>query len=283
MAALSALSGAAAQHGVELGAVLHRTDKSVVAAGTRDGLPVIAKMLTTDDPYWTGRRTHELAVYAAFDASPPPFPVPRLLTHDDRLAVYTVLPGVRLGDERHLTTDVPAAVATAILDALDAVPGWAPRADLGEPIPSYPDRVDAEHAAGLLTATDRTLLRRVLETLGPDRWTSHGDPIPTNLLLHGDGCVLVDWELCGRMMPGYDYAVLHTVTATASPTLTAAINARVAALGITDAYLVNLGLILCREIRIHDSLPSGPVREQRLAALDLLYRRWQRRLQTHPR
>ncbi|MEV0131427.1 phosphotransferase [Dactylosporangium sp. NPDC050688] len=241
---------------------------------------MIAKLLTTDDPYWTDRRTHEVTVYRAFESTPPPFPVPQLIAHDDRLALYTVIPGVRLGDERHLTADVPAGVAAAILDALDAVRSWTPRPPLAEPIPSYPTRIDAEHAAGLLTDADHDRLQRLQAVLGPARWTSHGDPIPSNLLLHDGTCSMIDWELCGRFLPGYDHAVLHTVTAAASPTLAAAIDARVATLGITDAYLVNLGIVLCREIRIHRTLPSGPVREQRLAALDHLCRQWRHRLQS---
>jgi hypothetical protein len=71
-------------------------------------------------------------------------------------------------------------------------------------------------------------------------------------------------------------ALLDTL---ASPTIAAVIDARIAAIGITDAYLVNLGVILCREVRIHHALPSGPVRERRLAALDRLFRRWRHRLQ----
>jgi len=79
------LSAAAAQHGVTVGAVLHQTDKSIVAAGIPEGLPVIVKMPATDDPYWTGRRAHEPAVYRVFAATPPPFPALRHLVVVERI------------------------------------------------------------------------------------------------------------------------------------------------------------------------------------------------------
>jgi hypothetical protein len=99
---------------------------------------------------------------------------------------------VRLADERHLTTDVPARTAAAVLDALDAVRHWTPARDLGRLIPSYPERIDAEYNAGLLTDTERATLHRLVEALGPARWMSHGDPIPSNLLLDDAVCTLVD-------------------------------------------------------------------------------------------
>ena len=51
---------------VRLGQVLHHTDKAIVAAGVRDGVPVVAKLLTSDDPYWIARREHELDIYRRF-------------------------------------------------------------------------------------------------------------------------------------------------------------------------------------------------------------------------
>ena len=53
--------------------------------------------------------------------------------------------------------------------------------------------------------------------------TAHGDPLPANLLLDTDTVAWVDWKHCRRYHPGWDYAVLNTVGAHASPTLAQAI------------------------------------------------------------
>ena len=82
--------------GVRLTELLHHTDKAIVVAGTRAGTPVVAKLLTTDQPYWIARREHELAVYRHFDTDPPAVRAPRLIAHDDRLTVLTHLAGDRL-------------------------------------------------------------------------------------------------------------------------------------------------------------------------------------------
>ncbi|MEW2386610.1 hypothetical protein AB0873_31935 [Micromonospora sp. NPDC047707] len=70
--------------GVGIGRVVHRTDKAVVATGRHVGRPVIVKLLTTGDPYWVGRRHHELRVYELFTDQPPPVSVPQVLWADDR-------------------------------------------------------------------------------------------------------------------------------------------------------------------------------------------------------
>ncbi|MFF5234938.1 hypothetical protein [Dactylosporangium sp. NPDC000521] len=51
--------------GLTVGTVLHRTDKSLVTAGTFNGVPVVVKTITTDDAYWMERR-RELAAYRWF-------------------------------------------------------------------------------------------------------------------------------------------------------------------------------------------------------------------------
>ncbi|MFG3702750.1 phosphotransferase [Micromonospora sp. NPDC047620] len=245
--------------------VVHRTDKVVVATGRHDGRPVIVKLLTTGDPYWVGRRHHELRVYELFADQPPPVGVPQVLWVDDRLTVLTQLSGQRLHDHRHLTGDISASTAGLVLDTLDTFASWTPTPGLPEPV-DYHGRIDAEHVATLIDDDDRPALHNLVQRLGPVRVTAHGDPLPANVLLDGEHCGLVDFEHAGRYLPGYDLALLRIVGA-ASPTLNAAVTDRVHRGGFTVAFAVNVVLLACRELRIHTSLPAAVVPTRRLAGL----------------
>ncbi|MEU7611104.1 phosphotransferase [Micromonospora sp. NPDC049204] len=262
----AALIARAAAARVGTGRVVHRTDKAVVATGRRNGQPVIVKLLTTDDPYWVGRRQHELRMYELFTDQPPPVRVPRVLYADARLTVLTQLPGQRLDDQRHLTRDVSPATAQLILDTLNTLAAWTPAPPLPQPV-DYHGRIDAEHAAGLLDDADQYALHTLVDQLGPHRVTAHGDPLPANLLLDHGHCALIDFEHTGSYLPSYDLALLHIVGAAASPTLTAAIAERVRTADITTACSVNLLLLTCREIRLHTALPAGDPTTSRLAHL----------------
>jgi len=268
--ARSALGHHAGRVGVRVEGLLHHTDKAVVAAGTRDGEPVVLKLLTTDDPYWIGRRDHELAIYRRIAADPPPVITPLLRYTDDRLTVITLVPGARLGDERHLTEDLSARTVAIVLDTLDGFAAWMPDSPLPEPIADYHGRVDSEHAAGQLDDADRTSLHHLVDASGDTRVVAHGDPLPANLLLADSDCAVIDFEYCGRYLPGYDLALLYTIGAAASPTLAGAITDRVRTHGVTAGFAVNLGLLVAREIRIHTPLPDSAQKAHRLAALSRL-------------
>ncbi|MDG6105485.1 phosphotransferase [Dactylosporangium aurantiacum] len=264
--------------GVRLGELLHRTGKSVVHAGTTDaGEPVVVKTITTDEPYWVRCRARELATCAAFAERPPGFVAPRVRYADERTTVYARLPGVRLHDRRHLDADLPPATVAAVRAAVRAVAAWSPPGGTawsaldGDPAPDPSATIAAEHANGLLSDGERDALHRLADRLGPARAFAHGDPIPTNILLHDGAAVLVDWELSGPRLPGYDWAVLFVTGAAASPALAAAVLAETDRAELRDAFTVNLGLLLCREIRIHRDLPAP-------AGLDRLRALWRRRL-----
>ena len=258
--------------GVHCTRIVHHTDKAIVAFATRDGLPVVAKLLTTAEPYWIARRDHELQIYHRFTSSPPPVRAPRLIWHDDRLTILSHLPGKRLDDHRHLTTDPPPDHIDRLLATIERVRHWQPEPELPILI-DYPARVAAEHDAELLDRDDRTLLERLLADTGGELAPAHGDPLPANLLLDADTWTLVDWEHAGRYLPGYDLAVLYTSAAHASPILAQAIIDRVNAAGASAVFAVNALLLSCREIRMHRSLPYGPVRTDRLAALAVHHER----------
>ncbi|MEV0133652.1 phosphotransferase [Dactylosporangium sp. NPDC050688] len=251
--------------GVVCGRVVHHTDKAIVAVGSRAGQLVVAKLLTTADPYWVARRAHELRVYDRFSTDPPPVRAPRLLWHDERLTVLSHVPGDRLDDDRHLTAEPAAKLVQQLLDALDQVSSWQPTSPLPAGV-DYPARVAAEHDAGLIDDRDHDALHRIL-TVSGELVPTHGDPLPANVLFDGDSCALVDWERAGRYLPGYDYAVLYTVGAHTSRALAQAIVASAAAGGASAAFAVNAMLLYRQEIRMHRALPAGSVRTERLAAL----------------
>lgn len=264
-----ALDHHAARVGIRVERLLHHTDKTIVGAGTRDDEPVVVKLLTTDHPYWTGRRDHELAVYRHLATDPPAVTTPQLRYADDRLTVLSRLPGTRLGDERHLTDDLSDRTVEVVLDALDAFAAWMPHSRLPEPIADYHERIAAEHAAGQLDDTSRARLQQLVDSYGQTRVVAHGDPLPANLLLNDGGCAVLDFKHCGRYLPGYDLALLYMIGA-ASPTLVHAIIGRVTAHGIGVGFAVNLALLVAREIRIHTLLPDSAQKTHRLTVLSQL-------------
>ena len=96
----------------------------------------------------------------------------------------------------------------------------------------------------------------------------HGDALLSNILLSPAGPVLVDWEHAGWYLPGYDLATLWSVLGDA-PVARRQISqlAQAAGPAARDAFLVNLMLVLTREIRtyetavqrsMHDSTPAAP-------------------------
>jgi GNAT superfamily N-acetyltransferase len=145
-----------------------------------------------------GRREYELAIYRRIAADPPAVVIPRLRYADDRLTVLTRVPGSRLGDEQHLTEDLPTRTVDVVLDTLDAFAGWMPHPPLPEPIADFHGRVDAEHTAGLLDGADRASLHQLVDACGDTRVAAHGDPLPANLLLADGRCTVIDFEHCGR-------------------------------------------------------------------------------------
>jgi hypothetical protein len=88
------------------------------------------------------------------------------------------------------------------------------------------------------------------------------------MLLSPAGPVLVDWEHAGWYLPGYDLATLWAVLGDA-PVARRQISqiAQSAGPASRDAFLVNLMLVLTREIRtyemavqrsMHDTAPAAP-------------------------
>jgi hypothetical protein len=253
--------------------VLRATGKSLLALGHCDGQPVVIKALRTSEEFWAGKLAREISVYQAFTQAPPPARVPRLV-HTDGHAVLVLehVPGRVAGPERYPGFPLPPAALDAVLDAVTALARWVPPAGALAPVFDYPDRVSRYHAAGFLDDGDTAALRALLAELPPPGQPNHGDPLPSNLLLTaGGGCVLLDFEFTGLFLPGFDLAMLHALLA-GTPGAQARIEGVAAEAGAGPEFLVNLAMVLSRELRIHVELPAGELRASRLA---LLRPQWQ--------
>lgn len=253
--------------------VLRATGKSLLALGHRDGQPVVIKALCTSEEFWAGKLAREIRAYQAFTQAPPPTRVPRLVHTDGRaVLVLERVPGHVADPERYPGHPLPPAALDAILDAVTALARWAPPAGALAPVFDYPDRVSRYHDAGFLDDGDAAALRALLAELPPPGQPNHGDPLPSNLLLTpGGGCALLDFEFTGLFLPGFDLAMLHALLA-GTPGAQDRIERVVAEAGARPEFLVNLAMVLSRELRIHAELPDGELRASRLA---LLRPQWQ--------
>lgn len=90
----------------------------------------------------------------------------------------------------------------------------------------------------------------------------HGDALLSNILISPAGPVLVDWEHAGWYLPGYDLATLWTVLGDA-PAARRQISqiAQSAGPASRDAFLVNLMLVLTREIRTYETAVQRSMHE----------------------
>jgi aminoglycoside phosphotransferase (APT) family kinase protein len=138
----------------------------------------------------------------------------------------------------------------------------------------YAERISRFHELGLLTDRDMGDLQKLLHGIAHAAGRQgmgqfcHGDALLSNILLSPTGPVLVDWEHAGWYLPGYDLATLWTVLGDA-PVARRQISqiAQSAGPASRDAFLVNLMLVLTREIRayetalqrsMHDTAPAAP-------------------------
>ncbi|MDA8369527.1 MAG: phosphotransferase [Nocardiopsaceae bacterium] len=248
--------------------VLQATSKTLLALGEYGGRTVVVKALRTDEYFWQAKFGHEVGLYQAFQATPPPVRVPRLL-HTDGHTVLVIehIPGRPVDNERYPETPPPTGVVDTVLTTVSAFHQWQPPAGTLAAVFDYPDRIARYHHAGFFDGPDRAALEALLEAAGPVDQPNHGDPLPANLLITGhDECVLIDWEFTGLFLPGFDLAMLHTLLA-AVPGAQDRIEAVVTASDIEVPFLVNRAMVLSRELRMHAELPAGDLRERRLALL----------------
>ncbi|MET9881913.1 aminoglycoside phosphotransferase family protein [Streptomyces sp. NPDC006430] len=236
--------------------VLRRSGRSVLLVGTTGRMTAVAKVLLDHSSEWRERYRHEIASYRAFVRHRPPVRVPRLIAADPENCTLVVerMAGRVAALQRHPVEAPPRADVRAALGAVCRVNQWRPPTELfGDPL-NYPQRVARYHELGLLTDRDLGDLQKLLSGLklsGVQRQFNHGDALLSNLLLSPAGPVLVDWEHAGWYLPGYDLATLWTVLGDA-PAARSQISrlAQSAGAAARDAFLVNLMLVLTREIRM---------------------------------
>ncbi|MEV0980067.1 aminoglycoside phosphotransferase family protein [Streptomyces sp. NPDC049915] len=255
--------------------VLRRSGRSVLLVGTTGRSTAVAKCLLDHSPEWAERYRQEIAAYRTFVRHRPPVRVPRLIAADPDNCTLIVerMPGRVAALQRHPLEAPPRADVRAALAAICRLNAWRPPAGtFGAPL-DYAARINRYHELGLLTDRDLGDLQKLLHGIshaagrGGMGQFCHGDALLSNLLLSPAGPVLVDWEHAGWYLPGYDLATLWSVIGDA-PVARRQISqlAQQAGPAARDAFLVNLMLVLTREIRtyetavqrsMHDAPPAG--------------------------
>ncbi|MFB6821002.1 aminoglycoside phosphotransferase family protein [Streptomyces virginiae] len=239
--------------------VLRRSGRSVLLVGTTGRMTAVAKVLLDHSPEWRERYRHEIAAYRAFVRHRPPVRVPRLIAADPENCTLVVerMAGRVAALQRHPVEPPPRVDLRAALGAVCRVNQWRPPAELfGTPM-NYARRIARDYELGLLTDRDLGDLQKLLHGVklsGTALQFNHGDALLSNLLLSPAGPVLLDWEHAGWYLPGYDLATLWTVLGDA-PAARAQISrlAQSAGPAARDAFLVNLMLVLTREIRMSET------------------------------
>ncbi|MDI2132885.1 aminoglycoside phosphotransferase family protein [Yinghuangia seranimata] len=247
--------------GFTAGAVMRRTAKSMLMTGSVGRNPVVVKYLADDSSHWMQRFRHEITAYRTFTRQRPPVRVPRLFGADPerRVLVMEHIPGRPVAVERHPGSALARADIRAVLHAFGVLNTWRPPTGSFHAAFDYLPRVERYHALGLLTDRDASDLAQLLRGLSRvPLQLCHGDAMLSNVLLTSHGPALVDWEFVGYHLPGYDLAVLWSLLARDPLTRRHIVQvAQQSGSFARDAFLVNLMLVLVREIRIHDQTMAG--------------------------
>ncbi|MEU5685959.1 phosphotransferase [Streptomyces venezuelae] len=261
--------------------VLRRSGRTALLVGTTGRSTAVAKCLLDHSPGWAERIRHEIAVYRSFVRHRPPVRAPRLIAADpdDCTLVIERMPGRVAALHRHPIESPPRPDIRAALASICRLNQWRPPAEMfGKPM-DYGKRITRFHELGLLTDRDMGDLQKLLHGIAhsvahqgnghQSMWQfCHGDALLSNILLSPPGPVFVDWEHAGWYLPGYDLATLWSVLGDA-PVARREISqlAQSAGPAARDAFLVNLMLVLTREIRtyetavqrsMHDATPTAP-------------------------
>ncbi|MGY0489665.1 aminoglycoside phosphotransferase family protein [Streptomyces sp. WG-D5] len=255
--------------------VLRRSPRSVLLVGTTGRSTAVAKCLLDHAPVFTARIRHEIAAYRSFVRHRPPVRVPRLIAADPDNGTLVIerMPGRVAALQRHPAEAPPRADVRAALGAICRLNQWRPPAGTFDAPLDYAARINRFHELGLLTDRDMGDLQKLLHGIahtsgrGGMGQFCHGDALLSNVLLAPTGPVLVDWEQAGWYLPGYDLATLWSVLGDA-PVARRQISqlAQSGGPASRDAFLVNLMLVLTREIRTYETAVQRSLREETPAA-----------------
>lgn len=255
--------------------VLRRSGRSVLLVGTTGRSTAVAKCLLDHSPVWAERIRHEIAAYRLFVRHRPPVRVPRLIAADPDNCTLVIerMPGRVAALQRHPLEAPPRADIRAALGAICRLNAWRPPPGTFNAPLDYAERISRFHDLGLLTDRDMGDLQKLVHGIAASSGRQgmgqfcHGDALLSNILLSPAGPVLVDWEHAGWYLPGYDLATLWAVLGDA-PVARRQISqlAQSAGPAARDAFLVNLMIVLTREIRtyetavqrsLHDAAPAA--------------------------
>ncbi|MFF5922392.1 aminoglycoside phosphotransferase family protein [Streptomyces flavochromogenes] len=250
--------------------VLRRSGRSVLIVGTTGRTTAVAKCLLDHSPAWVERFRHEIASYRSFVRHRPPVRAPRLIAADPENCTLVIerMPGRAAALSRHPVEAPPRADVRAALGAIARLNAWRPPAGTFDAPLDYGTRIARYHELGLFTDRDRDDLQKLLHGLahaggrqGMGQFC-HGDALLSNILLSPAGPVLVDWEHAGWYLPGYDLATLWAVLADA-PLARRQISqlAQQAGPASRDSFLVNLMIVLTREVRTYETAVQRTMKE----------------------
>jgi hypothetical protein len=250
--------------------VLRRSGRAVLLVGTTGRSTAVAKCLVDKSPAWAERIRHEIAAYRSFVRHRPPVRAPRLIAADPENGTLVIerMPGRVAALQRHPVEAPPRADIRAALGAVRRLNSWRPPAGTFDAPLDYAARITRYHELGLLTDRDLGDLQKLLHGIAHAAGRQgmgqfcHGDALLNNVLLSPAGPVLVDWEHAGWYLPGYDLATLWSVLGEA-PAARRHISqiAQSAGPASRDAFLVNLMLVLTREIRTYETAVQRSMRE----------------------
>ncbi|GAA3748808.1 aminoglycoside phosphotransferase family protein [Streptomyces tremellae] len=248
--------------------VLRRSGRSVLLVGSAGRATVVAKCLLDQSPLWAERFRHEIASYRAFVRHRPPVRAPRLVAADPDggALVLERVPGRPAGLARHPLQAPARADVRSVLGAITRLNAWQPPAGRFDAPLDYAARLSRYHELGLFTDRDLGDLQKLLHGIAAERGTArqfcHGDALLSNILMSPTGPVLVDWEHAGWYLPGYDLATLWAVLGDdAQGRREISKLAQQAGPAARDAFLVNLMLVLTREIRMYETAVQRTLRE----------------------
>ncbi|GHD33116.1 aminoglycoside phosphotransferase family protein [Streptomyces galbus] len=255
--------------------VLRRSGRSVLLVGTTGRSTAVAKCLLDPSPARSEHIRREIAAYRTFVRHRPPVRAPRLIAADPDNCTLVIerMPGRAAALTRHPLQVPPRADIRAALGAICRLNAWRPPAGSFDAPLDYAACVSRYYELGLLTDRDLGDLQKLLHGIAASAGRHgmgqfcHGDALLSNVLLSPAGPVLVDWEHAGWYLPGYDLATLWSVLGDA-PVARRQISqlAQSAGPAARDAFLVNLMLVLTREIRtletavqrsLHDAAPTA--------------------------
>ncbi|WP_345964315.1 aminoglycoside phosphotransferase family protein [Streptomyces sp. BRB040] len=242
--------------------VLRRSGRSVLLVGTTGRSTAVAKCLVDHSPAWAERSRHEIGAYRSFVRQRPPVRVPRLIAADPDNGTLVIerMPGRVAALQRHPLEAPPRADIRATIGAVCRLNAWRPPVGTFDAPLDYAARISRYHELGLLTDRDLGDLQKLLHGIAHAGGRQglgqfcHGDALLSNVLMSPAGPVLVDWEHAGWYLPGYDLATLWAVLGDA-PAARRQISQIAQATGTAarDAFLVNLMLVLTREIRTYET------------------------------